>query len=246
MTQITHSWPRAWKRPANRDHRPVITRHFCIATALAMAFLPHTFAGQRRLYAGLLGGVSTLSSDARTAVEPQTVTTSSYKPENGPAVDVFAGVHWNNFLSFQADYLGNRNQLTLDASRANAGVGSTFYEQEYRSSQHAVLGNALLYFRSRSSWARPFLSVGTGVVHLAANPRSPGASQGITPPAAFRSTMAALHVAVGIDLRARQGWAFRYSFAETSSSNPISHQLVPRGARMLANFRNLFGIVKEF
>ncbi len=206
--------PRASKRQVSREHQPgSISRSFCIIAALAIVFWPQNCAGQKMPYAGLLGGISTLSADGRTTVEPQTAATSSYKPENGPAIDVFAGVHWNNFLSFQVDYLWNQNPLTLDALRANATGGGAFYKQEYRSSQHAVLGNVLLYFRSRSSWVRPFLSVGTGVVHLSTDPLTSGVAQGITPPGTFRSTMAALHVAVGIALRVHRGWALRYSFA---------------------------------
>lgn len=226
--------------------RGVIIRSLCIATAVAMVLLPDTCAGQNTAYAGFLGGISTLSADGRTTVAAQTVATSSYKPENGPAIDVFGGVHWNDFLSFQADYLWDRNALTLDASRASANAGVEFYEREYRSSQHAVIGNALLYFRARSSRVRPFLAAGTGVVHLAADPRATGTALGITPPAGFRSTKAVLHVWVGIDLRVCRGWAFRYSFTETASSNPISRELDPPGQRRLANFRNLFGLVKEF
>ena len=237
---------RARKRHVNHEHQPgSISRSFCLTAALAMVLLPQTCAGQKRPYAGFLGGISTLSADGNTTVEPQTAATSSYKPENGPAIDIFVGVHWNNFLSFQMDYLWNRNPLTLDALRTNA-TGGAFYQQDYRSSQHAVLGNALLYFRGRSSWVRPFLSVGTGIVHLAMDPHTSGVTQGLVPPGTFRSTTAALHVAVGIDLRVHRGWAFRYSFAETSSPNPISRQLAPPGTRMLANFRNLFGIAKEF
>lgn len=60
------------------------------------------------------------------------------------------------------------------------------------------------------------------------------------------SSAVALQVAVGIDIRLYHGWAFRYSFAETTRSNPISSHLSPPGNRMLANFRNLFGFVKYF
>ena len=49
---------------------------------------------------------------------------------------------------------------------SSTGTGAKFYEQTCQSSQHAAFGNALLYFRPRSSWVRPFLSVGTGVVHF--------------------------------------------------------------------------------
>lgn len=171
---------------------------------------------------------------------------SSYRPENGATISAFAGVHWNNFLTFQADYFWNRNPLTLDVLRASTVAGSTFYERRFQSNQQTALGNMLLYFRDRSSRVRPYLSVGTGIVHFAADPRAAGVAEGVTAPGAFRSNMAALHVAVGIDLRTHQGWAFRYSFAETSSANPISRQLAPPGGRLLANFRNLFGIAKEF
>lgn len=234
-------------KPMHHEHQSGgIARIVSITAALAMLFLPQTCVGQKRYYAGLLGGISTLSADGSAAVATQTAATSSYKPENGPAIDGFAGLHWNNFLSFQIDYLWNRNALALQAVRANATGGGEFYQQEYRSRQHAALANVLLYFRGRSSRVRPFLSVGTGVVHLAVDPLTPGVALGLTPPGTLRATVAAIHVGVGIDLRVRQRWVFRYSFAETASSNPISLQLAPQGTRLLANFRNLFGIVKEF
>src|SRR5215831_13982123 len=129
---------------------------------------------------------------------------------------------------------------------SSTGTGAKFYEQACQSSQHAAFGNALLYFRPRSSWVRPFLSVGTGIVHLDTEPRSTAVGSGISAPGPFSATNAALHVAVGIDLKTKSGWAFRYSFAETSGANPISSQLTPPGSRMLANFRNLFGVVKYF
>jgi hypothetical protein len=94
----------------------------------------------------------------------------------------------------------------------------------------------LLYFRPREFWVRPFLSVGTGVTHLAVD-GSPGG---------FSATRPALHTAVGIDLKGARGWRFRYSFAETISGNPISRQLAPPASRRLAAFRNLFGFAKYF
>src|SRR5258708_2618010 len=194
MPQITNAWPRAPKQQVNREYPSGRVRCFCIATALAMVFLPQTCNGQKKRYMGLLGGISALSADGRTALEARTM--SSYAPEDGLAIDVFGGVHLNDFLTLQADYLWNRNPLTLDTLRASDMRGGAFYEQQYRSREHAVIGNALLYFRNRSSWVRPFLSAGAGIVNLAADPRSPGLAQGITPPAAFRSTAAPLPVAV--------------------------------------------------
>ena len=101
-------------------------------------------------------------------------------------------------------------------------------------------------FRPRSSWVRPFLSVGTGAVFFSAEPRSASTANGISPPGPFSQTNPVLQVAVGIDLKVKSGWGFRYSFAETSGSNPIDRHLSPSGSRMLANFHNLFGVIKYF
>jgi hypothetical protein len=202
---------------------------------------------QPRPYGGVMTGVSTLSADARTALGSDQAATSSYKPENGLTAGVYFGLHANDYLSVQADYLWNRNVVTLNGVMAGgASAGATFYEQPFQSRQHGVLGSVLLFFRPRSSWVRPFLSVGTGVVHFTAESRATGVVNGISPPGPFRATKPALHVAVGIDLKVKSGWGFRYSFAETSNANPISRQLTPPGSRMLANFRNLFGFVKYF
>src|SRR5215467_3402605 len=129
----------------------------------------------QRPYFGVMGGVSTLSADARTTLDSSSATTSSYNPENGPTAGVYVGLHWSNYFSIQGDYLWNRNLLTLDSLAARTtGGGTSLYERRFQSRQHAVFGDALLYFRPRSSWVRPFLSVGTGVVHFAAEPRSAG------------------------------------------------------------------------
>jgi hypothetical protein len=55
-----------------------------------------------------------------------------------------------------------------------------------------------------------------------------------------------VRVAVGADVISPSGWGFRYSFGETISRNPISRALNPPGGRRLANFQNLFGVVKYF
>jgi hypothetical protein len=68
----------------------------------------------------------------------------------------------------------------------------------------------------------------------------------LPPPGAFSSTDPILRVAVGIDFRLKNGWAFRYIFSETIQPNPISRQLTPPADRRLANFQNLFGLVKQF
>jgi hypothetical protein len=227
-----------------RSSRLVI---LCKIAAAGVFTLRPPCNAQQRPYFGLVGGVSALSADSRIVLDSSSATTSSYKPENGPTADVYVGLHWSNYFSVQGDYLWNRNLLTLDSLATNTtGAGTRLYERTFLSRQHAALASALLYFRPRSSWVRPFLSVGTGVVHLTTEPRSAGIVNGISPPGPLSATKLALHVAVGIDLKLKSGWGFRYSFAETSSSNPISRQLTPPGSRMLANFRNLFGVVKYF
>src|SRR5215469_17204048 len=164
---------------------------------------------QPRPYIGVLGGVSTLSADARTALDSTWAATSSYKPENGPTAGGFVGLHLTNSFSVQADYLWNRNLLTLDSLAASStGTGAKFYEQIFQSSQQAAFRNALLYFRPRSSWVRPFLSVGSCVVHFTAEPRSAGTVNGLIPPGSFSATKLALHVAVGIDLKFKSGGEF--------------------------------------
>ena len=44
----------------------------------------------------------------------------------------------------------------------------------------------------------------------------------------------------------KSGWGVRYAFLETIQGNPISQRLDPVGKRRLANFQNLFGVVKYF
>ncbi|MGH9614686.1 MAG: outer membrane beta-barrel protein [Bryobacteraceae bacterium] len=195
-----------------------------------------------RFFAGALGGVSALSADGKSNVGPPTLASSSYKPENGPTIDIFAGTHWNDYLSSEVDYLWNENDAALTSLQAPAA----YYRRDFFIRQDSALASMLLYFRARSSWVRPYLSVGTGIVRLRAMPNGAGVAAGLQPPAGFHSSAAALHVAVGIDLRLKRGWAFRYSFAETTGPNAISRRLSPPGGRALANFRNLFGFVKYF
>ena len=105
-----------------------------------------------------------------------------------------------------------------------------------------------MYFRNRKSRARPYLSVGGGVVHLVSAQASLGQVIGAPElaPGEFSSTAPALRVAVGIDVLLKDGWSFRFAFSETIRQNAISAQLRPPGERNLANFQNLIGIVKHF
>jgi hypothetical protein len=90
--------------------------------------------------------------------------------------------------------------------------------------------------------------VGTGLVHFASSQERVEQTLGgpVLPPQHFSANMIALHVPVGIDVKLGKGWAFRYTFSETLSKNPVSDRLSPPGQHSLKNFQNLFGVVKRF
>ncbi len=216
---------------------------FKITALLAVLCWPAAIPAQRSYFSGALGGISTLSADGGSAITSPARSISQYKPENGPTFRVFAGRHLGEYFSVEGNYGWNRNRLTLTSA-----AGDAFYEQARRATQHSLLGELLLYFRNRDSFARPYLSVGAGVVHFTSGEGSIATTVGALEPApgAFRSTKPALRVAVGIDILFGGGWAFRFSFSETIRKNPISPQLTPPGTRNLAHFQNLFGFVKYF
>jgi hypothetical protein len=194
------------------------------------------------LYAGVTGGISTLSADAGSQPTAQGLSLSGYSPENGGALNVFSGVHLHDYFSLQANYIWNSNDLVLSSTSTAA---DTFYEQARTSSQHAFVLDFLVYFRRRSSRIRPFLSTGGGVVHLSSREahllRSGAAAS--PPPPEFTSTRPVFRSHVGIDLRILGPLSFRYSFSESIGKNDISRHLSPPGPRRLANFQNLFGFL---
>jgi hypothetical protein len=197
-----------------------------------------------RMYVGGLFGVSTLSGDARSHTTAAAAEASMYKPENGVALNLFAGAHLARFVSLQANYVFNRNDVTLFASSTSPGA---FYEQPRESSQHAFVADVLLYFRNRQSGIRPYLGTGLAVVRFRSPAATGGLIHGIAPPTNdIESTKVALRSHVGIDFKLGRRWSFRYSFSETISGNPISPHLLPMGERGLANFQNLFGLLRQF
>ena len=199
-----------------------------------------------RVYAGGLAGVSTLSADARSVISADGFATSLYKPENGLAANLLIGAHLHDYVTIQASYIWNRNALTLVSARA-IGDTSAFYEQHRNSSQHAVVGDLLVYFRARGKRVRPYLSVGGGIVRfVSASDRDAIARGAVPPEQEFTELRATLRVAVGLDVRTGPKWSIRYSFSESLSGNPISEQLSPPGQRNLANFQNLVGVIRTF
>ncbi len=200
--------------------------------------------GQITPYAGALGGVVTLSADAQSQASSQGLNVSLYKPANGPAVNLLAGVHFKQYLSVQASYVWNSNDLTLSSSSLGS---NSFYEEQRKSSQRAVLFDLLVYFRRRDDRLRPYLSVGAGAAHFSSALQQVAfGDTPVLPPTRFSSTRPVLRVAVGIDVVLTRRLALRYSFGETIRHNDISAQLSPPGQRLLANFQNLFGFVVRF
>ncbi len=218
---------------------------FILVVALECVCFQVPALAQVTPFAGALGGVATLSADARSLPTSQGLNVSLYKPENGPAVNLIAGVHLNQYLSVQASYVWNRNGLTLSSSSSGS---NSFYEERRKSSQQAVLFDLLVYFRRLDDRLRPYLSAGTGVDRFSSAQERLVAlrSTPVLPQTRFSSTRPALRIAVGIDIALTHRVALRYSFGETIRHNDISAQLSPSGERLLANFQNLFGFVVRF
>ena len=225
----------------------LMLRHLVAATVLSIGACTAALAqpGPQR-FAGAVAGISTLSADARSEITSDGVDASLYKPENGPALNILLGVHVHDYFTVQANYVWNRNDVALTSVHATES-GSAFYEQPRTASQHAVVADLLAYFRERRSGVRPYLSVGLGFVRLQTTAGGEGRNiNAVSPPARVETTRALLRVAVGIDVALRHGWSARYSFSESVSGNPISAQLSPPGRRSLANFQNLFGVMRAF
>jgi len=229
-------------RPRSRTH-PMARIFYVILLYLACPRA--VLVGQAIPFVGIQGGISTLSNDARSALTQQGLNTSLYTPENGPVVNLLGGVYLNDYLGLQANYGWNSNGLTLSST---SSASNSFYLQRRTSSQQGFTVDFLIYFRRLDSRIRPYLSVGTGIVHFSSEERQLVASKGtpVLPPTRFSSTRPVLDVPVGIDVALARRLAFRYSFSETISHNEVSAQLSPPGERSLANFRNLFGLVFRF
>ena len=205
--------------------------------------VPAAAQDERRIFTGALFGVSALSADARAITTSNSAAVSQYDPQNGPALNVFAGIHVAQYFSIQANWMWNRNDLTLVSSLAGPN-SSAFYDQRRDSRQHAVVLDGLIYFRRLDSAIRPYLGTGISVLHFSSEEIGVHAAQGLTPPAGtIASTHIGLRSHVGIDFRISRLVAFRYSFSETISGNPIGPALTPQGRRPLMNFQNLFGFV---
>jgi len=214
--------------------------------AIFLVVLSGSFvSAQVKSYVGVIGGISTLSADAGARASSSGLSLSGYSPQNGGALNVFAGLHLHNYFSVQANYIRNQNDLVLSSTSSSS---SAFYQQARTSSQQAAILDFLIYFRHRASRIRPYLGTGGGVMHLSSTATSVLRSNGIPalPPASFSGTRPVFRSHVGIDIRLASRLDFRYSFSESLSKNDISQHLSPPAPRRLANFQNLFGFVFRF
>jgi hypothetical protein len=215
-----------------------------IAVVLVVYTLSQLGVAQIAPYAGAMGGLATLSGDAGSERAGGALSLSSYSPQNGGALDVFAGAHIHEYFSVEGDFIWNRNRLQLNSSSSDG----SFYQEDRTSSQRAVIFSFLIYFRPRHSRIRPYLGTGVGVAHLSSTRDSLLAVGGMPdlPPERFSSTKPVLRSHVGIDFKLTRKLDFRYSFSETIGSNEISRNLSPHATRSLKNFQNLFGFVVRF
>jgi hypothetical protein len=220
------------------------TRLLCTAFVVA---LPGVSVAQERveIYAGGLGGISALSADTTSVAADDDFRISFYAPENGPAVNLFIGTHLTDYVSLQANYLWNRNDLGFESGGVTEGLPAHGAVRT-RSTQHGVVGDLLVYFRKRSSRLRPYLSVGFGVFTLDSAPVAASPDALLAEAATFATTTPVVRVAVGIDIPLNPRWYIRYSFSEGISGNPIGDRLTPPGGRALMNFQNLVGLLVAF
>ena len=176
-----------------------------------------------QFYVTGLGGFAALSNGAAAQASPPS--TSSFDPKVGAAFNLTAGRHFNDWISAQAGYIGNRNQITV----SELAGGGPLVQRTSEVTQHAIGVDAQLYFRPRQSWVRPYLAAGPYWLRIGSENKL-----------GFR-------VAVGADLVHRKsGWGLRYTFSEMMSPNAIGRPLHPKVTGVLMNFQNLFGIVKQF
>jgi outer membrane protein with beta-barrel domain len=227
------------------SHGP-LRRAIVFVSAMWLQALPATAQDVRRAYVGGVAGMSTLQADGRSVATASEAAVSLYKPENGPALNLFAGLHLAQYLTVQANWMWNRNDIALLSSIATAQRGA-FYEQQRQSRQHVAVFDGLVYFRRLDSRLRPYLGTGLALIWFTSDTIVSSSAHGLEPPAGtIASTRIGLRSHVGIDVVMSRRLTFRYSFSETISGNPISPSLTPPGQRRLANFQNLFGIVGRF
>jgi hypothetical protein len=188
---------------------------------IAICLLGWRGAAAAEMFVTGLAGTAALSG--KSIIQAAPLSAANYEPAVGPAANVAAGWHFNDWFSAQGSYIWNRNRVTF-----NSLAGNSLTSTRNTHAQHAVSLDAMMYFRPSASRLRPYLSAGPGFM-IALDEHKP-----------------ALRVAVGIDIAVHDGWKFRYSFSEMMSGNPFAERLVRPATGSLMIFQNLFGFVKTF
>src|SRR5215469_3272389 len=190
------AWPVRYTLSRRRRHQRAMQVFAIVLLSWNAPALAHA-----QLYAGILGGVSSLSGDARSIVSSDSIAFSSYDPKNGEDVSVLFGKHFSDYFSAQVSYTWNENDVSLAAGSSGNGVQQA-YQQTRSSSQQSLLGNVLVYFRQRQSRLRPYLSAGTGFMHFASRQESLQQVLGAPtlPAQRFSANVIVLNVPVGMDV----------------------------------------------
>lgn len=213
--------------------------------------VPTLVFGQRLtkqlIYVGGMGGIATLSGDGSAVITPSSASTSLFDPKNGGAGGAFVGIHLFKYVSFQADYIWNRNNVAFVSTSGDTG-SLNFFRGPESVTQNLFLGNVLIYFRKQGSRIRPYLSEGGGAVLVHSRLSAGAIVEGspVLPPTTADHASVALRTSVGIDVRLRGPWYFRYSFGETITRNTLGDQVSPPQHRVPKNFQNLFAVYFQF
>ena len=190
-----------------------------LATVILLALLPRPSTAQESVFfVGVIGGSVQLSGDPTTVATPTGFATSGYKPETGVAVNAFVGRHIREYVTLQANYTWNRNDVRFFAARG-AATESLFFAQSHSTSHHTLIADVLVYFRERSSRIRPYLSGGFGLLRLSADKQPGMIDGGLRPPPAMFTT---------IELASRSLLASTYRLAMGgASATPSARTLAP-------------------
>lgn len=194
-----------------------------------------------------MGGFATLSGDGSAVITPSSASTSLFDPKNGAVGEALAGTHLFRYLSFEGDYIWNRNPVTLISTTQAAGL-SSYYRQPEEVTQNAFLANVLIYFRERGDTIRPYLSEGLGgvLIHSSLSGGATVVGSPTLPSSSSDHASIALRTLVGMDVKMRDRWYVRYSFGETIGRNTFGDRISPPEHRIPKNFQNLFGVCFEF
>jgi hypothetical protein len=236
-----------WLPSRGAIHRvPVKFKLILLAAVLSPSLVLAQLPASRLIYVGAQGGLATLSGDGSAAVTPSSASSSLFDPKNGGAGQAFAGIHLFEFVSFEVDYAWNRNGVAFIST--STAPSASALQAPARITQNAFLANVSVYFRKRDSRVRPYLSEGAGAVliqsRLSSGPIVLGSP--VLPPAKSDHVSIALRTLVGIDVRTRARWYFRYTFGETLTRNTFGDQVSPALRRIPKNFQNLFGVYYKF